>query len=102
MATRVELHNELLEILGSNNVYYQPPESVKINYPAIVYFLSSVRQVKADDKDYRRLRSYDVTLIDKNPESGYFDVILDRFTYVRYDRHFVADNLHHFIFTIYY
>ena len=37
MKTRYELHEFLCEILGSRNVYFQPPESVKMKYPAIVY-----------------------------------------------------------------
>lgn len=37
MGTRLELQSKLVELLGSKHVYYQPPESVKIEYPAIVY-----------------------------------------------------------------
>ena len=37
MANRLDLQALLEDLLGSRNVYYQPPESVKMNYPAIVY-----------------------------------------------------------------
>lgn len=102
MPRRYDLQKELETILKSKNVYYQPPESNKIKYPAIVYFLASIQRPKADDRDYLRNRSYDITLIDKNPDSEYVDAILDAFKYIRYDRHYISDNLHHFVFTIYY
>ena len=35
--TRDDLHQVLVRILGSNNVYYHPPVNLKISYPAIVY-----------------------------------------------------------------
>ena len=31
-----KLGKALIELLGSNNVYFQPPESIKIDYPCIV------------------------------------------------------------------
>ena len=34
---RNDLQKLLVEVLGSKNVYFQPPESVKMKYPAIVY-----------------------------------------------------------------
>jgi len=33
MGTRLELQNLLENILGSRNVYFQPPENLKLNYP---------------------------------------------------------------------
>lgn len=102
MDRRVELQNILEDLLGSGNVYYQPPESVRISYPAIIYFLSSINRPKANDKDYLRNPSYDVTIIDKNPESEYVEKMLDTFEYIRYDRHYDSDNLHHFVFKLYY
>lgn len=37
MASRLDLQTFLEELLESKNVYFQPPESVKMKYPAIVY-----------------------------------------------------------------
>ena len=49
MASRLNLHNELIKMLGTNNVYYQPPESIKMKYPAIVYSKSNIRSTFAND-----------------------------------------------------
>ena len=99
---RETLDDEFMDILGNENVYFQPPENIRMSYPAIVYHLSDIRDSRADDGAYIRVRSYDVTLIDKRPDSPLVDDILDRFLYCRYIRHQTIDNLHHDYFTIYY
>ena len=47
MANRLDLQALLEDLLGSRNVYYQPPESVKMNYPAIVYALEDIENTFA-------------------------------------------------------
>ena len=48
MGTRIELQLKLEEILGSRHVYFQPPASIKMTYPAIVYELDFVQGPKAE------------------------------------------------------
>lgn len=52
MANRLDLQALLEDLLGSRNVYYQPPESVKMNYPTIVYALEDIENTFADDGVY--------------------------------------------------
>ena len=40
--TRLELHRILNDIPGVRGVYYQPPESLKLKYPAIIYSRSRI------------------------------------------------------------
>lgn len=101
MASRLELHEELCTKLGSRNVYFQPPESVKMNYPAIRYKLSRIKIGFANDKIYSKKKSYDVTVIDKNPDSTIPDEMLE-FPYCNFDRFYTADGLNHWAFTLYY
>lgn len=101
MANRIDLQKIFESIVGSRNVYFQPPETKKISYPCIIYELSTISSIPADDTKYRNLKRYSVTLIDKNPESIYVDGILS-LQYCSFDRSFVSDNLNHFVFTIYY
>lgn len=100
MSKRIDLDNEFRRILKTTNVYYQPPESLKIKYPAIVYHRDKIQSIKADDTSYLSSTRYQVTLIDKNPDSVYIDELL-KLSYCQHDRHFVADNLNHDVFTIY-
>lgn len=101
MASRLELQTELEEILGSRNVYFQPPESVKMKYPAIRYSLSSIENRHADNRAYKQTKAYELILIDPNPDSEYIDK-LSQLPYCRFDRFYPADNLNHYVFTIYY
>lgn len=100
MASRLNLQTKFEEILGSRNVYYQPPASVKMKYPAIVYRRKNIETRFANNVVYMQSSSYEVVLIDKNPDSEFVDKIL-RLPYCSYDRHYTSDNLNHDVFTIY-
>ena len=101
MASRLDLHEVLCEILGSRNVYFQPPSSVRMNYPAIRYSLANIDNVHANDGVYAQHRSYDVTVIDANPDSEIPDKI-SRLPLCSFSRHYTADNLNHYAFTLYF
>lgn len=101
MDKRLKLQEELEVILGTKNVYFQPPENLKMTYPAIRYGMGSREDFYADDFKYKTKVRYDVTLIDRDPESSFVDEIL-KLPYSSFDRTYVADNLHHFIINIYF
>lgn len=101
MASRIQLQAELEGILGSRNVYYQPPASVKMSYPAIVYSRNDIQNDFANNDVYAQNRSYEVIVIDKNPDSEIVDKI-SQLPMCRFDRHYTSDNLNHDVFTIFY
>lgn len=101
MKNRLLLHELLCEVLGSRQVYFQPPESVKMQYPAIVYSRNNIGNEYANNEVYMQSPSYIVTVIDKNPDSELVEKV-SRLPICRFDRHYTADNLNHDIFTIYY
>lgn len=98
--TRVELQKQFEEILGSRNVYFQPPESIKLKYPCIVYERSTFNTMYADDRPYRVTQRYEVTLIDENPDTPYLDLLL-ALPMCRHERHFNSDGLNHDVCYIY-
>lgn len=101
MGTRLELQSKLEELLGSRQVYYQPPESVKMEYPAIVYSKSNIRTTNANDAKYSKINRYDITVISKKPEDPVLDKLLG-LQYCSYDRHYESDNLNHDTFSLYF
>lgn len=101
MGTRLELQSLLEETLGSRNVYFQPPENIRMKYPAIVYARSRITNNHANDNVYRQSCSYELTVIDSNPDSEIVTAI-SKLPMCRHDRHFKSDNLNHDVFTIYY
>jgi hypothetical protein len=102
MASRLELHDELCEILGSEKVYFQPPASVKMSYPCIRYSRSRSDQKRANNHIYLNTPGYEGIVIDNNPDSVIPDKILEHFPMCSLGNPYVADNLNHFPFTLYY
>lgn len=98
--TRRDLQKVLETLLGSHNVYFQPPETIKIKYPAILYSLSDVEKISANNGMYHRSYKYELTLIDKDPESKIVEQIL-ALPLCTFDRHYKSDNLNHFTFSLY-
>lgn len=101
MADRLELHSVLQELLGSSNVYYQPPESIKMQYDAIRYSKKTIDSKYANDRKYSMIDCYEVIVISRLPDNPIIKKLLS-LPYCSYDRHYVADNLHHDVLTIYY
>jgi hypothetical protein len=56
----------------------------------------------ADDIAYKFTNCYNVTIIDKNPDTELIDEMFRRFTMIRLDRPFTKDNLNHYTFTLYF
>ena len=100
MADRLELHSVLQELLGSSNVYYQPPESIKMQYDAVRYSKKTIDSKYANDRKYSMIDCYEVIVISRLPDNPVIKKLLS-LPYCSYDRHYVADNLHHDVLTIY-
>lgn len=101
MDRRLELHQILANILGSTNVYFQPPSNTQLKYPCIVYERSDIDTKYADNLRYTSMVRYSMTLIGRSPESDLVEKLLD-LPYCSYDRFYTADSLNHDAFTIYY
>lgn len=98
---RLELHQIFETILGSSNVYFQPPESKEIIYPCIIYERSTGDSQYADNIAYKFRWCYSVTLISRDPDTDIPDRIA-MLPLCRADRMYQADNLNHYAFTLYY
>lgn len=101
MASRLELHEVLCEVLGSRNAYYQPPASVRMSYPCIRYRKYAIDNVPADNLPYLQFHGYELTVIDKDPDSAVAEAV-SKLPRCRFTRSYYADNLNHFVFIIYY
>lgn len=101
MATRLELHTTLVEVLGTENVYFQPPQNIMLKYPCIVYNRSGRDAKFADNGPYSTKTRYTVTVIDPDPDSHIPDKV-GALPLCRFDRFFTAENLNHDIFNVYF
>lgn len=87
---------------GLPAVYFQPPPTVRMVYPCIVYSLDQYRGIKADNKNYLIHDRYSVTVVDPNPDSVIPKKLMGMFDQIASDRIFSSDNLQHFTFTLYF
>lgn len=99
--TRSEIQDALEAVDSSLHVYYQPPASVHIKYPAIIFRLENIDQKFADDWTYLKDRAYMVTLICKDPDNPYVDKLVWAFQKIRFDRAYISDNLYHYVYVLY-
>lgn len=107
MASRLKLHEEFVGIMETETeederVYYQPPESRKMRYPCIKYSRDTVNTKYANDRIYLGTNRYEGIVIDFDQDSEIIDKILHHFPMCSLDRVYTADDLYHFVFTIYY
>ena len=100
MNDRLALHELLCEKLGSRNVYFQPPESVKMKYPAIRYSRNRIENTSADNIVYKQAVSYTITVIDRDPDSSIVERV-STIPHIMYDRSYIADNLNHDVFRLF-
>lgn len=99
--SRLELQALFEELLGSRNVYYQPPTSLKMQYPAIRYSRKDIEANHANDLPYILSPAYEVIVITKDPDSEIVTQVAS-LPMCNYDRHYTADNLNHDVFTLYF
>ena len=100
MGNRLDLQAKFEEILGSRNVYFQPPASVSMRYPAIRYELKDFQIKSANNSSYISSTGYECVLIVREPDTVYLQEIF-KIPYCKFGRYYRADNLHHYTFTIY-
>lgn len=101
MGTREDLDALLCDTIKSENVYFQPPESIRIQYPCLVYVLSGFTDTKADDETYNRKKQYSLTYITLDPDDEAIEKIAD-LKFCSMGTPYTSDNLHHYPYTIYY
>lgn len=98
---RLALHEVLCEVLGSRQAYFQPPESIKMQYPAIVYNLTDINNAYADDTVYSQSLFYEITVLDLDPDSEIVSKV-SKLPGCRFITAYAKDGLNHTRFKIYY
>lgn len=101
MASRLELQSKLEELNGNKNVYFQPPESIKLKYRAIRYSPKTIKSTLANNGKYSNRKCYELVVMGLTPNDETVDKLLE-LPYCSYDRHYTADNLYHDVLTLYY
>lgn len=107
------LMEELRDLLGTDEVYFQPAPDFSdnsqqvvltgIEYPCFIIRRTTAYQPRADDRTYLFRPGYEVIFINRDePDHEMIKTMINHFQRCRYERHYVSDNLHHDVFMIYY
>lgn len=102
MGLRTDLHEELCTLLGSRNVYYEPPESLKLKYPCIIYEVNDINQIRANNRHYLDIKRYSITYVTNKNIIDITEKFFETFPTCSFDRSYVSDNLWHYVFTLSY
>lgn len=96
---RLELQSLFEEILGSDQVYYQPPENYRLTYPCVVYEFSRTSSTHADNLAYKQNDEYQITVMYRDPDSDLPSKFMN-IQGIRMDRTFRADNVYNTVFNL--
>lgn len=89
------------EVCKIPNVYYEPPEKIKMVYPCIRFQRRRFESMRADNRPYIVTQSFDVTLIYREPDSPLPRRVASLPLMISHDRHYTADNLSHDAYIVY-
>lgn len=102
MDKRLELHEKLMNILGSDKVYFQPPETLKMRYPCIRYSKARPKDEHADNIRYLHTSHYEMIVIDTDPDTDIPDKLVEQLEYCSINRYYTSNNLTHCALDLYY
>lgn len=101
MDKRLQLHEIFLSIPGVKEAYFQPPSTLDLVYPCIIYSRKKNNTDFANDKPYNHHTAYQVIVIDEDPDSG-IPMVIASMPMSSFDRHYTADNLNHDVYNVYF
>lgn len=105
MANRLKLDDEFRKL--TKYVYFQPPASVDLKYPCIIYHRDRNINYFADNKKYLSYQGYQVQVIDKDPDSKIVQKLIEcpsddlNIKYCVHANHYSQNNLNYDIFSVF-
>lgn len=101
MGQRLDLQKKLESLLGSKNVYFQPPAKAVMQYPCIVYQLDGAEKRNADNEVHFYQRRYQLTYITRNPD----DILVDQLATMpmtSFESFMAAEGLNQYVYSTYF
>lgn len=101
MGKRLDLDNVLRNLIGNGNVYFQPPPSLKMHFPCIVYERVRINTEFADNKPYHLQKIYQVTYINTDPDSD-LPMQIASLPCCVFEREYTSENKYYNVFRLAY
>lgn len=83
-----------------DNIYFQPPTGKQIKYPCIIYDLDRPDVTYADNAPYAIYDRYSIKYITRDPDDNVRNQII-MIPLCSPDKPYIADNLYHHPFSLY-
>ena len=98
------LRDELYSLDISNNVYYNPPTSIRMSYPCFRFAENNTYTIRADNVAYLNHRRWVITYIttDEEEVETVINRMLNHFMMCNNETVYKADNLIHIVFNLYF
>jgi hypothetical protein len=101
-----KLRTELQEVFeglfdSDPHVYFQPPTNIQMQYPCIIYRRDNSRNEYAGNKRYLHTKRYQVTVVDRNPDTELPDKV-EELPLCSIDRTYSTEGLNHYVFTLFF
>lgn len=100
--SREELSKILRRIQGNDNIYFQPPETIKMEYDAIDYSISNKHIKRADNRAYLTYNKYTLICISHKKENPVVQKLIEELPMCSYDRGYAQNNLWYDVLTVYF
>lgn len=103
MGTQLQLQSLLLDLMpdGAKHVYHQPPANTAMQYPCIRYVQNDEDVAHADNRPYRRVKRWEITIIDRKADSVIPDLIAS-LPMSKWNRAFKVENLNHTVYNLFF
>jgi hypothetical protein len=102
LQTRLDLQALLEDVLGTDyKVYFQPPNNLTLTYPCVRYQRDDAHVDFGDNFPYRRMWRYQVMVITRKPDDPAVEIIAN-LPLCHFEQHYVAENLNHDVFNIFF
>ena len=96
---RLVLHSKLEKFY--DNVYFQPPANIQLEYPCVIYNKSDMNDIYGNDGVYIDFQQYKIIVIERDPDSNIPKTMKNSLEHCRITGYYTVDNLHHTTLTIY-
>lgn len=99
-----ELRDKLYLIHNTENVYYDPPNGITMEFPCFRFELNNYDIRNADNRAYTQKARWAITYITRDVEEieDVAKEMLDNFKYCHFDTSYRAENLQHAVFNLYF
>lgn len=95
------IYNKLAEI-GDSHIYIDPPENILMEYPCTRVRVQGGRARYSDNSTHIFTPSWELIHISYEPDDEFMINIMRAFSRITFQRHYTADGLHHYSYTLYY